>query len=286
MIAVEERPAVAKPLATTPPMPREHGAWGILLIPFATAVGVSGVFDLKVALLLVSVLGFYVARTSWLKMRSSVAARGPSVVASAKGDERGDHTAPRSPPAATGARRWTGLLLATSFACVAPLVFLWHLWWLVAFGAVAAPLAFRKTERSVAMQLVAVAGLTLTAPAAWYAATGGLDRRAWLLWLLNVLYFAGGVFYVKMHVAAAIRRKPFESIAEKIRFGAVTLIYYGALAAFGVVLWPVGLAYAPVVVRSVAGVWRLSPTLRIKRLGWTEVAYSIVFATVLIVALR
>ena len=50
MIAVEERPVVA---ASKPPMPREHGAWGILLIPFATAVGVAGVWNLPVALLLV-----------------------------------------------------------------------------------------------------------------------------------------------------------------------------------------------------------------------------------------
>src|SRR5664280_497196 len=110
-----------------PPMPREHGAWGILLIPFATAVGVSGVFDLKVALLLASVLCFYVARTSYLK----------------------------------GNVKWTTILLAGSVACVVPLLLVWKSWWLAAFGAVAAPLAFRKTERSVAMQLLAVGGLTL-----------------------------------------------------------------------------------------------------------------------------
>jgi len=252
MIAVEQRPAVARPRTDTPPMPREHGAWGILLIPFATAVGVSGVFDLKGALLLASVLCFYVARTSWLK----------------------------------GSVKWTAVLLAGSGACVAPLLIIWHLWWIAVFGAVAAPLAFRKTERSVAMQLLAVAGLTLTAPAAWYTAMLQIDRRAWLLWLLNALYFAGGVFYVKMHVAAAIRRKPFVSSIEKIRFGSITLLYHGALAVLGVFLWPAGLAYAPVVVRAVAGVWRLSPTLRIRRLGWTEVAYSVAFAGILIAALR
>jgi len=233
-------------------MPREHGAWGILLIPFATAVGVSGVFDLKVALLLASILCFFVARTSYLKDNA----------------------------------RWTNLLLATSFACVVPLLFLWQLWWLAAFGAVATPLAFRKTERSITMQLLAVCGLTLTAPAAWYTATLQIDRRAWLLWLLNALYFAGGVFYVKMHVAAAVGRKAFESLLEKLRFGASVLVYYGALAILGVILWPVTLAYAPVVVRAVAGVCRLSPTLRIKRLGWTEVGYSIAFAVILIATLR
>jgi len=240
-------------------MPREHGAWGILLIPFATAVGIAGTWNLQVALLLVSVMCFYVARTSFLKQDTT----------------------------------WTLVLLAGSAVCLAPLIVVWRLWWLVALGAAAAPLALRKTGRSVAVQLIAVAGLTLTAPAAWYAATGNLDRRAWLLWGLNSLYFAGGVFYVKMHVAAATRRKSFETAAEKIRLGATNLVFYGGLALCVVGLamahlipWLATLAFAPVVVRAAIGVGRLSPNLRIKRLGWTEVAHSAMFTVLLVLAER
>jgi hypothetical protein len=224
-----------------PPLPREHGAWGILLIPFATAVAVAGVWNWPVALLLAGILCFYVARTSFLKQNY----------------------------------RWTAALLAGSAACTVPLLWVWKLWWLAAFGIASAPLAFRKTERSVAMQLLAVAGLTLTAPAAWYAATGKLEYR---LWLLNVLYFAGGVFYVKMHIATAIARRPAQRAA--------TMVYYGALAVVAAFWWPVGLAFVPVIVRAFVGVARLSPVLRIKRLGWTEVAYSLVFAALLIVTCR
>jgi len=154
-------------------------------------------------------------------------------------------------------------------------------------------LAFRKTERSVAIQLLAVCGLTLTVPAAWYVATSQIDQRAWLLWSLNVLHFAGGVFYVKMHVAAAARRKPFESFAEKARHGAVVLAYHAglvavllALASSGVVSSRASLAYAPVVVRAFVRIVRLSPTLRIRRLGWTEVAHSLVCAVTLVAAFR
>jgi hypothetical protein len=240
-------------------MPREHGAWGILLIPFATAVGIAGTWNLQVALLLISVMCFYVARTSFLKQDTT----------------------------------WTLFLLAGSAMCLAPLLGVWRLWWLAALGAAAAPLAFRKTGRGVAAQLIAVAGLTLTAPAAWYAATGNLDRHAWLLWGLNFLYFAGGAFYVRMHVAAAVQRKPFETVAEKIRWGATSLAFYGGLALCVVGLamahlipWLATLAFAPVVVRAAIGVGRLSSTLRIKRLGWTEVAHSVMFAVLLVLAER
>jgi hypothetical protein len=50
-----------------PPVPREHGAWGIPLLPLTTAVGAGGVFNLRVAPLMVSVLCYYIARTSSLK---------------------------------------------------------------------------------------------------------------------------------------------------------------------------------------------------------------------------
>ena len=259
MIATEKPSTITARPGGKPPMPREYGAWGILLIPFATAVGVSGVFDSKVTLLLLSVLCFYVARTSFLKQNM----------------------------------RWTVLLLAGSVACTAVLLLEWRLWWLVALGAAATPLAFRKTERNIAVQLVAVAGLTLTAPAAWYTATGRMDSKALWLWILNALYFGGGVYYVKMHVAAAIRRKAYESLAEKAQVGASTLVYYGSalaclclMAAWRAIPVAVMVAYVPVVVRAMVGMSRLSTTLRIKRLGWTEVAYSIVFAASLVVLLR
>jgi hypothetical protein len=37
------------------------------------------------------------------------------------------------------------------------------------------------------------------------------------------------------------------------------------------------LAFVPLMVRAFVGTARLSPVLRIKRLGWTEVAHSVVF---------
>ena len=240
-------------VAAKPPMPREHGAWGILLLPFATAVGVAGMWNLPVSLLLGSILCFYLARTSFLKQNL----------------------------------RWTMILLTACALLAAPLLAVWNLWWLLAFGAVAGPLAFRKTERGWTMQLSAVGGLTLTAPAAWYVATGKLDAMAGVLWLLNILYFAGGVLYVKMHLDAALRRQPSSPLCPvTIAYYVVTLLIMLAGAAAKMISYWVALAFLPVTVRAVVGVVRLSPTLRLKRLGWTEVAYSVLYAGLLIAAWR
>lgn len=247
------------PAAAKPPLPREHGAWGILLVPLATAAGIAGVFDAKIVLLTASVICFFVTRMSFQKRHWN----------------------------------WVAILLAASAATALPLVLVWHRWWLVAFAAASAPLAFRKTERNLAAQLIAMLGLTATAPAAWYVATGKFDAWAWKLWLLNSLYFASGFFFVKMHIAAAIRRQHFVALAEKIRFATANVAFHvGAvclltlLVVTGVIAWPCAVIFAPMVVRGLVGTARLTPTLRIKRLAWLEVTYSVVFGVSLILVGR
>ncbi len=227
-------------------MPREHGAWGMLLVPFATAVAVSGIFDGKVALLLASTLCFYVARASWLKRQF----------------------------------KWMALLLAASLAAAAPLFLVWKLWWLAAFSAVAAAFAARPNPRGLAMQVVAVGGLTLTAPAAWYAATGALDATAFWLWLWNTLYFAGGVLYVRLRIERTGPRWPV------LAFYGALLLFVLALALADVVSFRVLLAFVPAAARAAIGVGRLASPLRVKRLGWSEVAHSLVFGALLMFALR
>jgi hypothetical protein len=242
-----------------PAMPREHGAWGILLIPFFTAIGVARVVDAKVLLLLGSILAFYLARTSWLK---------------------NDH-------------RWTMLLLAGSALLAAPLLAVWQLWWLPVFGLAAMPLAARKTQHGLAMQLTSIAGLTLTAPAAWYVATGRLDATAAILWLLNALYFVGGVFQVKMHIAAAINRAPLQTFSDRIRRGALNLAYHlaalmlvSALVVAGQVPAATLAAFVLALGRALAATLTLTPQLRIKRLGWSEVVYSLLFMLILIFTMQ
>ncbi len=241
-------------------------------MPFATAVGISGAFTLPVGLLLISVLCFFIARASLLRaiaagfrLRPGASLSAVDTMANAK---------------------WALGLLALSAAAAIPLVLVWHRWWLLAFGALAAPLAFRKTERALPMQLLAMTGLTLTAPAAWYVATGRLDAGAWGLWLLNSLFFAGAFFHVKMHLAAAIRRTTAGVTAGTVAYHVALVAALTALVLAGQLPWAVALVFAPAVVRAAVGAWRLSPKLQIKRLAWTEVGYSLAFGLGLIATAR
>ncbi|MCX7886576.1 MAG: hypothetical protein N3B01_04865 [Verrucomicrobiae bacterium] len=228
------------------PMPRERGAWGILLVPFCVAVAVSGSLDLKVLLFLTSTICLFVARASWLERRW----------------------------------QWLAVLLVAGGAAAVPLLAAWGLWWLAGFAMIGAALAALPRAAVLISQLLAVAGLTLTAPAAWYTATGRLDAPAFWLWLWNALYFAGSVCYVRLRIARKGQCWPV------LTFYFTVLAFALALAAGNVVSYGVPLAFAPSAIRAILGTRRLSATLRLRRLGWSEMAHAIVFGVLLAAALR
>jgi hypothetical protein len=244
-----------------PPLPREHGAWGILLVPLVTALGVSRVFNLQTALLIASVLCFFIARTSYLR-----------AVALSEG------------PLYRRAIAWAWVLMGASVLAAAPLLLWGDRWWLLAFGAVAMPIAFRKPSRSFPAQLLAMMGLTLTAPVAWYVATGKLDDWAWMLWGLNALYFASGFFYVKMHFAAVRQRSSVGVARGVILYHLLLMALLAGLVAGDILTGWMALAFAPALGRAAVGIVRLRPVVQIKRLAWLEVGYSLLFATSLIAA--
>ena len=135
-------------------------------------------------------------------------------------------------------------------------------------------------ERSIAGELLAICGLTLTAPAGYYAAGGLWDKTAVWLWLLCILYFASSVFYIKLRVYHLNSHKQ----AEQWRMRQSCAIYHSFLLIALLALYAGGslplfslIAFTPILMRTF---WRLSrPTTRInlKRAGILEIFYAVVF---------
>ena len=92
--------------------------------------------------------------------------------------------------------------------------------------------------------------------------------------------------FAELPANAARRRGRSEAVRASLLVHAGLAALPVALALGGVVSWGVALAFAPVVIRAAVGAWRLTPALRIKRLGWTELAHSLVFALLLVIGLR
>lgn len=257
-------------------MPAEHGAWGMLAVPFLCAAAVAGAWNLSLGLLAIAVLALFL-------LRGSIEAQG------SKSWSAGAHL----------------ILAGLSLACGGALIWVHgrvQLLWLalggVALYAIQAILAknhnLNRTEkRSLSAELVGVALLTLTAPGAWIAARGALEPGGVKIWVLNLLFFLGGVLYVKYKVRGVLAHQSFEGLTARMRFGWPVIAYHALLAAFLLAWVPLGagsitvlVAFAPGILRATALLFELGERFPIKRLGWSEVAHSVAFAGLLILAFR
>ncbi|HUH63676.1 MAG TPA: YwiC-like family protein [Terracidiphilus sp.] len=258
-------------------VPREHGAWGMLLVPLATGAVVAmktGVNFAALGLFVVAAMSLFWLRTpveSWL---------GTSPIKAQSSSER-----------SLVARMIfaVGALAALSVAAL-----LWRDRGLLVIGAVAA-LAFaaqavvKKLGRKGRMpaQVIGAVGLTSTAAGAYYVATGRLDRTAVALWLANWLFAGDQIHFVQVRIHSS-RAASFE---EKVRQGLPFLLaqigLIGALLAacrFGLFPAAIAIAFVPVLLRGTLWFTRGQQPLDVHKLGFTELAHALLFGALLCAA--
>ncbi len=261
--------------------PREHGAWGLLLVPLVTggAVGLlAGGYGLPLVAFTVAALALFWFRTpveSWF---------GTGLLRAQTRHER----------------RSVGITILILAAVAATA--LASLFWdgrnrelvLLGLGAICAFIGqnlLGKLGRRTRMlsQVVGTIGLTVTAPAAYYVVTGELGHEAWVLWIANFLFAGNQVHFVQLRIHAA-RVSGWSEKSERGRsFVAGELFLASALLfAWHFHLLP-GLAVAaflPLLVRGTAWFFERQQTLVVRKLGWTELAHAIVFGALLIAGLH
>ena len=258
-------------------VPREHGAWGMLLVPLATGAAaglLAGGRIAPVLLLTTAVLSLFWLRTpaeSWL---------GTGAVRAQTPEER-------------RIVRNVALPLVTIAAVCLGAIF-WQgknrdLIWLgcMAGIAFAAQLTLRKMGRAtrIASEMVGALALTSTAPAAYCVAMGRLDKTAWALWLVNWLFAANQIHFVWLRIRGARAAGFSEKFAMGWSFLAGQIFMGGILALVYRFRWlpeMTLIAFAPVCVRGLAWFARKPRPIVIRRLGWTELAHALVFAALLI----
>ena len=246
-------------------LPREHGAWAMLYVPFVLGVMVVGRINGAVCLLLLATTALFISRESllvWWRAR-------------ARGRQAG------------GAGKLLLIYLALAAAAGLPLIFVWRLIWLVPMGVVGIALllingqqAAKLEERSSGNEVLAICGLTLTAPASYYVARGQWEGAAFWLWLLSAGYFASSVFYIKLRLYSLNRRK--EEAQRRARrscasYHSILLVALAALLISGNLPLFALMAFAPVLARAF---WRLLKPVRqvnLRRAGILEIVYSVVF---------
>ena len=257
-------------------LPREHGAWGILLIPLVTGGWVGYEAGARIAPLLlfaVAALALFCLRTPaevWLE------------------------TSPLR--AQTTAEKRTVLLSIGVYASLAAIA-LFDLIWrerailLLVLGAAVAALfvaqgILKKLSRRNRMlaQLVGALGLTSTAAGAYYVVTGNLDATALLVWGLNWLFAANQIHFVQLRIRAARAA----TLAEKLNEGRSFLAGEAMTVLILLLAWRLGglpgaaaWAFGPVLARGLVWFFRRPTPLGIHRLGFSELAHALTFGALL-----
>jgi hypothetical protein len=252
--------------------PREHGAWGLLFVPLATggALGVlSGGNGLPLMALSIAALALFWLRTpveSWL---------GTGLLRAQGQRERRSVGITILVLAALASVALASLFskgLNRGLMILGP----------IALSAFLAQALLRKLGRRTRMlsQIVGTLGLTVTAPAAYYVVMGSLDRDAWALWMANFLFAGNQIHFVQLRIHSARATGWSQKFQCGRGFFAGQLILATALLSawrFALIPALAAFAFLPLLIRGTAWFFGRQKALMVRRLGWTELAHSVIF---------
>jgi hypothetical protein len=258
-------------------VPREHGAWGILLVPLFTGACLgllAGGSPWSLVPLVAVALSLFWLRTpieSWMGTTPVRARSGPEIRL---------------------VRRT--VLALTGVAAVAGIWLFWRgrnrdLWWLGCAAAAAFLLQTIARKRwriaRTAPQMIGAAGLTATAPAAYYVATGLWNATAWSLWAANLLFAMNQIHFVHLRIHAARAGSRGEKLASGHPFlvgQALLIVLLTGACTFHLFPWYGAIAFLPILYRGFAWFGVKPEPLAVRTLGKSELAYACLFGLVLV----
>jgi CHASE2 domain-containing sensor protein len=253
-------------------IPKQHGAWSILIACFILGTFVGGSFGVNGAVLLVSVIFGYMARHAW------------NVYLRQTKDKRRKR----------GALGWSLMYSLISLGGGTYLLFVAGLWDILQFALLALVVGVmtlifsrQKMEFTAGGEIAGIMGLTLAAPAAELVASGELSAQTVGLYVLCLFFFAGSVYHVRYLVRS---KKATQGPAEeRLKHGLPSIIYHVLILAIVVLgstvlqwfppLAPVALI--PVVMKALWTVGhRYVKPLQVRQIGYREVAHTVIFVVI------
>ncbi|UCE18680.1 MAG: YwiC-like family protein [Gemmatimonadota bacterium] len=257
-------------------LPREHGSWAILLIPYCLGAIIAGGFSPPSILGLVGCLLLFICRR-------------PLIILLKSRKSRED----------TGPLLWMNFVVPalSGLSIFIWLLFQYNLWYLFLFGFISVLVFFAHTlltlqrqERTIIGEFLGILVLTVSAPLAYYLYQHVLTASAVVLWFLNALYFGASVFYVKMRlILSAHNDRPSRRFTHErniliylsILLFVLVILSLGKLAPISVVL-----AFVPMMAHTLWSLMFMPQRLNITRQGFVQVGLSLVFAVLIIMSYK
>lgn len=257
--------------------PREHGAWGMLLVPLLTGgiLGLRSGHDLgSLGLLLAVCLSLFCLRTP---LESLLA------VSPYRARDAAERRAAILAVAGYATLALLGVAALMTRVDPIPLLVLGNVA-AIGFAGQLIVRRFRPQDRCLA-QLIGSAGLTAAAAAGYFVAARQWHSTALLVWAANWLFAANQIHFVQLRIHAANCASRLQKLHRGLHFAFGEIVLVAVLVAaaeVGALPWAACLAYLPLLVRGAA--WFIEPPapLAIRRLGFTELAHAIAFAVLLV----
>ena len=260
-------------------VPREHGAWGMLLVPMASGAAVGflqGNHVVDFVLLVIAALALFWLRTPVESLLGTSPMRAQTVPERMLAAKYVLVLASVSATALTGLF-WGGRNLAVLAIGAAALF---------AFGMQILARSISRHYRMVA-QMIGAAGLSASAAAAYYVVTGHFDGTATALWLVNWIFAGDQIHYVQL----TLRHSKVDGFVERLARGLG--FFFGQVMMFAAVFGAcsVGIlpkmalfAFLPIAVRGGYFFFKKPAPLALTRLGLSELTHAISFGLLLFVA--
>ena len=263
-------------------VPKEHGAWAMLILPYFIGVVITDGLSTRTILGLISVLLLFLSRSPLIILLKE------KFLNSHHGLSRRELWLSFGFPAAIGFGIFFWLLIRYSLwellviGSIGLIFFTFHTW-----------LTFRRKKRSIFGDLVGIFMLTLSAPLAVCISQGQLTHLAFVLWLLNALYFSTSVFHVRMRVRASVLRESLISSRVKLPLVKNCLAYLTILMLTITILtfadWIpvlVPLAFVPIIAHTAWSIITLHSKIKIIRVGLVQIGLSLIFAALMIISYK
>jgi hypothetical protein len=256
--------------------PREHGAWGLLLIPLVTGA-VIGIPQGHGAGNLVL---FITAALSIFWLRTPVESYfGMGLMRIGNAEERAAvlrSIAVLSPVVAfsVGALLWNAANLPLlMLGCIGG----------TAFAVQSALKLFGRKFRMIS-QAIGSIGLTSTAAGAYFAVTGRLDERAFAIWFACWLFAGDQIHYVQLRLRNSKLEgtwKRFEAARGFLLGQVIMMAVVGASIRLEILPVFTIVAFVPVVMRGFLWVIDKRTGLELTKLGFSELGQSLAFGALL-----
>jgi hypothetical protein len=231
-------------------LPKQHGAWAMLMIPFILGIG-AGEFSVMHIPLFIGWLFLYLATYPMLMF--------------VKGKKK------------TLYLKWSIIYLFIALIFLA--IILIYEWKMFYFGLTMLPFflintyfAKKKKERAFVNDVTAIVAFCVGGVASYYLGTGSFDQTALFIAFLSFLFFLGSTFYVK----TMIREKKSQSFRWFSWSYHILLLIFILLFVNPIMI---SLAYVPSAIRAFVC---YSQKLSIMQVGILEIINSVYFLIVLL----